>query len=192
MNSIVPRALIERHRDINVQDEWYSSVYVDFTRYMKQRGVHVERIYFSGFGSQGDGACFEGHIEDWGKYLWSINVPDPTLAKAADKNWTFSWTHDGRYYHYNSVNFDDSGVYFPDSPWYTKGDEGDELRHSVWMANIQQHDLLGLCEDIKDNLKKHMQQLYRNLEEEYDYLTSDEEVSDSIIGNDLLTEDEEN
>lgn len=187
MNPSIPKELIAKHREINIHDDWYGSVYEFFTEAMADIGVHAERIYFSGFSCQGDGACFEGHINDWGKYLCSIGVTDPILIETANKNWTFSWLHRGRYCHHKSVSFDDGGVYFPDSPYAE-----DDLRHDVWMANIQQHDLLQLCSSITEDLEWHMQKLYRSLEEDYYYLISDEAVAESIIDNNLLTEVEEN
>lgn len=187
MKQIVSKELIDKHREINIHDEWYEHEYADFTAAMEEIGVHVERIYFSGFWSQGDGACFEGHIEDWGKYLCSIGVTDPILIKEANDGWTFSWTQRGRYYHHKSVNFDDSGVYFPPSPY-----SEDDLRHDVWTAVMNTYDLLKLCDDIREDLEGHMKKLYRSLEEDYNYLTSDECVRESIIDNDLLTEAEEN
>jgi hypothetical protein len=187
MTTTVPAALIRRHREINIHDDWHEGVYEDFTKRMSKIGVHVRNIYYSGFSSQGDGACFEGHIEDWGKYLYSIGEANSILAATANDHWAFCWTHTGRYYHHKSVSFDDSGVYFPESPYAE-----DDLRHDVWMANMMQCDLLRLSSDITEDLERHMKALYRQLEEEYEELTSDDTVAESIIANDLLTEEEDN
>ena len=40
--------------------EWWDSVYDYQKERAKERGMHIEGIYFSGFASQGDGACWKG------------------------------------------------------------------------------------------------------------------------------------
>ncbi|MEI2421404.1 hypothetical protein V6O07_14115, partial [Arthrospira platensis SPKY2] len=63
-------ALIEAHRYINVEYyDWYEYEYEFFKKDMAEVGVEVRKIYFSGFGSQGDGACFEGTFTTALKYL---------------------------------------------------------------------------------------------------------------------------
>ena len=62
------------YRDIALDDDWHEFVYEDFERICAILGVRLKtdsvrlfgggtrqkpRIYFSGFASQGDGACFE-------------------------------------------------------------------------------------------------------------------------------------
>ena len=55
--------LLEANRDVNVQFDWWTSTYESFVEDCRAIGIEVdpERIHFSGFWSQGDGACFEGH-----------------------------------------------------------------------------------------------------------------------------------
>lgn len=40
--------------------DWWEYIYEDAIAIGKILGIEIERIYFSGFGSQGDGACFDG------------------------------------------------------------------------------------------------------------------------------------
>ena len=40
--------------------DWWDSVYEDAETVGALMGIDIDRIYFSGFSSQGDGACFEG------------------------------------------------------------------------------------------------------------------------------------
>jgi hypothetical protein len=192
--------LIDKYRDVYVDyDNWSHNVQSDFKERMRAIGIDVDRIYYSGFWSQGDGAMFEGRIEDWGKYLGHLGYDDPILIDAAVENWHYKWTHSGHYYHEYSVSYDD-GVFPPENP-YTSGywggrdiPEEEQFRGAVWDAAIERHDLLALTEQIQDDLRDHMRDLYRELEKEYDYLTSDEAVIEWMAANDIdeneLTEQE--
>ena len=54
-------SLLEKYRYINVEfDKWWDCVESDFKEDMLLVGIDVDRIFFSGFSSQGDGACFVG------------------------------------------------------------------------------------------------------------------------------------
>jgi hypothetical protein len=74
------------------------------------------------------------------------------------------------------------------SPW-----DADDIRTKAWLALLQQVDYDKLEEDVQEAFRDHMRDLYKRLEEEYDYLTSYEVVWESIRANGLdeeLTEEE--
>lgn len=50
--------VIDKHRDINVDFEWWDFIYEDFKEHNDEY-FDIDKIYFSGFWSQGDGAMFE-------------------------------------------------------------------------------------------------------------------------------------
>src|SRR5919202_1250224 len=59
----VQKKVVERERYINVDDAyWYELIIEDWTEELERRGFEQVKILFSGFGSQGDGACFETRI----------------------------------------------------------------------------------------------------------------------------------
>jgi elongation factor P hydroxylase len=59
----VQKKVVERERSINVEDSyWYEPIIEDWTEELQQRGFEQVKILFCGFGSQGDGACFEARI----------------------------------------------------------------------------------------------------------------------------------
>ena len=59
----VQRKVVERERFINIDDSyWYEPIISDWTEQLDNLGFQNTRILFSGFGSQGDGACFEARI----------------------------------------------------------------------------------------------------------------------------------
>ena len=190
--------MIEKYRTINVDfDDWSTWTQDGFKERMEAIGIYVDRIYWSGFWSQGDGAMFEGWVQDWGKYLTHLGYTDDTLIETAINCWTFSWKQSGHYYHENSVSFDD-GIYLPDNPytnWKVEDTDEDRFRASVWESVMAQHDLLQLSEAIQEDLKDAMRDLYRALEDEYDSLTDDESVVEAMRANDIdpneLTDEEE-
>lgn len=51
-------ALIEKHRGINVDCDWWDCVYDDSKEVCAAFGIDIDDIAFSGFYSQGDGASF--------------------------------------------------------------------------------------------------------------------------------------
>lgn len=183
--------LIDKYRAVNVEfDDWYLHVYEVFKERLDNIGVFVDKIYFSGFWSQGDGAMFEGWVKDWDKYLTHLGYTDPILIDCAINNWAYRWTHSGHYYHEYSVSYDDN-IHHPENP-YTSGyyggrdiPEEDQFRGAVWDATLEQHDLLALSEKIQEDLRDHMRDLYRELEAEHDYLTSDEAVIEWMEANDI-------
>lgn len=57
--------VVENHRDINVDHEWYEAEIEWFKDEMKIKGYVVEDVSFSGFYSQGDGALWIGAVRLW-------------------------------------------------------------------------------------------------------------------------------
>lgn len=171
-------ALLEKHRD-NLQYEWWDSVYDMFREDMKEIGVRVDNIYFSGFWSQGDGACFEGHISDWSKFLPAVGMSE-LVEEARGNDISLSWIHRGRYYHEYSVSFD------VDDLWISNPYDEDEdlLRFAAWDAtNPEGGQIYERRGEIIEFLRDRMRQLYSDLEDEYDYLTGDEATTAYILDN---------
>lgn len=190
----IPKELIDKHRDINVHDNWYDHVYEEFKDDMGNIGIHVDEIYFSGFWSQGDGACFDGYVDDWIKFLPTIGHKHPVLLEFAKAQWQWSTYHRGLYTNSGSVYHDDE----TEDP-YTYGDDelfieyytphpDCELRSKAWLAVLKTFDYDQIRNDIKEELTSHMDDFYSRLENEYEYLTSDEQVAETIIANDLYKE----
>ena len=190
------RALIERYRDINTDYDWWGSVYDTFPRKMQTIGVEVDEMYFSGFWSQGDGACFDGYVREWHKFLPSVD-PDynnPVLIAHASAFFRFACKHRG---HYNSVSYD-ADLPLPESSIDTRFAEDyspyplDDLRTAAWLAVLNRYDPAKLEVYFREAFTGHMQNLYDLLESEYDYLTSDEAVWETIVANELHLDEEGN
>ena len=136
-------------------------------------------IYFSGFWSQGDGACFEGsyrYKKGAAKAIRKEAPEDKELHRIADAlqavqrrhfyKLRATTSHRGRYYHSGCMSVD---VEHYDDPYRDISDAEDEVTQ--------------LMRDFAD-------WIYDQLQKEYDYQTSDEQVAESIIANEYeFTED---
>lgn len=146
--------------------EWYEHVYTDATDCLALAGFEVEKIWFSGFASQGDGACFDG---TWNaaraqpvkamkahapmdKALHRIAAEMRRIAKS-DKNAFMRVRHSGHYYHSGCTSFEID-------------------------ARTQELD-----ESIREAARSAMDWIYRQLEAEYEYQSADEQVDDNIRAN---------
>lgn len=177
--------LIEKYRDINVDHDWWVCVEADFEEDMKAKGIDVTRIYFTGFCSQGDGACFVGSLQDPKTYL-DLHHADqfPMIRKLLDHGGSVyaGCSHSGRYYHENCTNFSFSID--------TLGDVVDcptEFHEQIveaWDAKLND-EVQEFETALTDQWRVYMRELYGNLEAEYDYLTSDEAVWETIEANEL-------
>lgn len=191
--------LIEKYRDINAYDNWYDSIYESFRDDMLLHGIKVDEIHFSGFWSQGDGACFEGSVYDWEVFLQSIGYNNPALIQLSADSWFTKVSHKGHYYHENCTSFDHD--------WHLPKPDGnlddelfidyysrylpDDVRGMVWLSMLKTVDYDKLMEAVEDAFRDHMRTLYRTLEAEYEYLTSDEAVWEAIVANELDTQPQE-
>lgn len=152
--------------------EWYDSVYEWATTAGKLMGVDVDKIYFSGFSSQGDGACFEGDYQYVKGSVKAIETEFPTnkeLQNIAFKLYTLQRknfyqltalvNHSGYYYHEMCTRINVGTK----EDTYFSGDTEDEL---------------------KDILRDFMRWLYSSLEREYNFLMSDENIKEHLLCND--------
>jgi len=179
--------LLETHRYINVDhDHWWDCVYADFTEDMREVGIDVRRMYFSGFCSQGDGACFEGGFANIKTYLDKHHVDQyPMIRKLLQHDGSVyaDSSHTGHYYHSNSV---------------TISVEASERFYHVLECPTEFHEqiadqwdvlldieLIDFEREVAEQWRTYMDDLYRRLEAEYDYLTSDEAVWETIEANEM-------
>lgn len=186
--------LIDKYRDINTQHDWWDCVYESFKEDMAAIGIRVDEIYFSGFWNQGDGACFEGCVTNWELFINSLGHTNPHLIAVANAHWTFSTKHNhNHYYHENTVYFFDDSISLPsgadDAEWaHYNLEQEEELRKAVALAQLAQFQ--GIQADFMEAFKDHMRTLYRRLEEDYDHLTSDDAVWETLEANDLINDEE--
>jgi len=178
----------EWYRDGAFDYDWYNFVYEDFEHICAILGIHLKtrtvglmgggtrqkhRVWFTGFYSQGDGACFEGY------YSYAKGAPaairsyapaDKALHRVADNLQSIQrrnfyqlraeTTQRGLYYHANCMEVSATR----DSPtWQDMTSDAEEI----------------LTATLRDLAKW----LYRQLQREYELLSSDEVIDESIEAN---------
>lgn len=171
--------------------DWWDYEYECFREDMKAKGIDVECMYFSGFWSQGDGACFAGGFDDVRLFIDSHFKPDeyPMIRKLLGEGGSvlLSVKQSGHYYHENCTSFSfdadtlENVMSIP-TDFHKQVVESMDEKLSTEVADFESASI--------EIFKNHMRDLYRRLEAEYDYLTSDEAVSEAVIANDLNDEDE--
>jgi hypothetical protein len=182
-------ALLEKYRYINVEhNNWWDCVESDFIEDMKQVGIQVDKTYFSGFWSQGDGACFVGSLDNALTYLNHHHVDQfPMLRKLIEMGgsvWATS-EHRGRYYHSSSVSINAEC-----DPFWQCANPKSELQEAViqrWDDMVDK-EIVDFEAALAEQWRTYMNDLYTKLEEEHDYLTSDDAVWDTLDANDLIEE----
>jgi hypothetical protein len=165
---------IDEYRQCSLDDEWYEGTVEKWKESASLIGIDIDNIYFSGFYSQGDGACFTGSYQykkGWKKSLEKAtgggelyknlkNIGEQLQAEQKKHFYDISAVieHTGRYSHENSV---------------TISVEPGEIRYSFCDNHTE--------ENVADALRELMQDIYSSLREEYEYLTSDEYVGEVLI-----------
>jgi hypothetical protein len=174
--------VIEKHRGTNVDFDWWDFIYEDF----KERNDEyfgIDKIYFSGFWSQGDGAMFEyTSISDRLKDIFIDGLDLSPMRKGWLRNnvsVSGKGVQRGLYYHKKSCEHSiywevDNGDLYWDRPLYQ------------WIESFA-NDFENFIEELYVNL---CTDLYSTLEKEYTHLTSDESILESLEINEYeFTED---
>lgn len=172
--------------------DWYRSlidgkeisepVYEDFLQICEILGIEIKNtgrpcIWWSGFSSQGDGACFEGTYQgkkDAPSEIRKYAPLDEKLHRIADAlhtdfvepydgTGTVLISHRGKYYHAYTMRFEAGN-------W--EGSDGEI--HEVSMER---------CKTVAEQMVNFANWLYRHLSDQNDYLNSAEAVEENIRAN---------
>lgn len=185
--------LLEKHRYTNVNfDDWWDGVYEDFKRDMAAVGINVNHIYFSGFGSQGDGACFSGSFFNAERYLDHHHKGQyPMIHKLLEHGGGVyaECKHRGSYCHeYCTVfNVETSEQFYHLIECPT---EFHEQIVDQW-DRLLDDEIADFAKDVVEQWRTYMQDLYRRLADEHDYLTGDEAVWETIEANEWDQDEED-
>jgi len=166
--------VIETYRDINTDDfsHWYINTYDDFQNSDNGYFSGIDDIHFTGFWSQGDGASFDTADIDWKGYVKEFKEIYPTL---------FAWGHSieldisicknsyATHYCHSNTRYISIESDMPEKLDYVDSPANKELNRleDAFTAIYR-----GLCND-----------LYRKLQSDYEYHTSDEAVKETLINN---------
>lgn len=162
--------------------EWWDFVYDDAKACAKIIGIDIDNIYFSGFSSQGDGACFTGEyiyakgaakaIRDYAPMDKELHRIADELQKIQSRNFYALYAevkHFGRHHHSGSM-----AVQVVNSK-ASRGGANDDAHYT-----------------IKELMRDFADWVYMSLEREYDYLMSDEAVDESILSNEYTFDENGN
>jgi len=152
--------------------EWWDYVFDMAKAAGECLGIDVDRIYFSGFGGQGDGACFEGtysYNKGWRKAL-KKEFGGEQLAELEKIGSALQAVQSSAFYKL-SANVRQSGHYMHSGCTYINVDHED--RHATDDED----------EGIQEALRDFMDWIYRRLEAEFDWIMSDEQVDEAILAN---------
>jgi hypothetical protein len=177
---------IEKNRDINtgMGDDWWSMTYDDWTEKLESLGYRDIDICFSGFWSQGDGASFTGNVDTllWievndtaGKYKRIYNLLKANRIEVDDNRIIRDrWT--------NHVHWNTTSLYF-------------EIEY-YFGACLDYKNIDALTDQLESDIFEHHvdlnKEIYRSLEETYDYLKSDQAVVDTLAANEYDFDSEGN
>ena len=162
-------------------DSWWSECVIDDAKEIgKLMGIDIDEVYWSGFWSQGDGACFTGSYSyakgavkalkadyggDWIKEPLRIAAELQRIQKKYFYKLNSSIKHRGTYCHEMTMSFE---------IWHDDGD-------------MNRYDCRGAREDdeeaLKDALRDFARWIYSYLEKEYEYHSSEEAVSEMCAAN---------
>jgi hypothetical protein len=177
--------LIEKYRDINVDwNDWHEWVIEQFKEDMAAIGIDVNRVHFTGFWSQGDGACFDGKAV-FPKFMDNFGADKyPMIRKLLGLGGTayFGTKHRGHYYHENCVEYS-----YEIEAFEQVMDSHSEFQGEVIKVFQEQLDIEAeqFEEDALEFFKDKMREVYSNLRKAYEYDTEDEQVWETIVANDL-------
>ena len=175
----------DHYRAQGVRDQWWDFVYEDAVRVANIHGISITEksgpspaIYFSGFSSQGDGACFQGGYtpkpgNETTEGIRSECPQDEELHRIADalallqvsarvqhgQRIEANITTSGSYCHSGTMNVDAT---------YTEGDSPDPE----------------IAEELQQLIRDFADWIYARLEDEYDWLNSNEHIDEALLDGD--------
>jgi hypothetical protein len=162
---------IEQWQEHGMDYEWYDCIYSHVKEIGNLLGIEIDNIYFSGFHSQGDGACFTGYysfrrgavkaVKEYApqdKELHQIAQDLHAINAKCFYNLSAHVKHGGHRSHasYTVINVEDSRYYRPT----------EEAKDA-----------------LSEVLRDFMHWIYRLLEKEYEYQTSPEYIAEMFMAN---------
>jgi hypothetical protein len=198
------QSFIDAHREINVKHEWWEYVYDDFKAVCHILGIELNNNEpsFSGFWSQGDGASWTGRYRacamDPKAYA---PVPTYDLAPARMREYA---PQDEELHHIADELCMLGRIYYPAYSSVTRSSYtryvhnntmiiGDTEPYDEWDAADERFDEAvteALEEALLTQFRALAHWLYVTLESEYEYLTGDEAVVETLEANEIKEEEE--
>ena len=188
--------LIDKHRHINVEHDWWDSVYDDFRQICEIIGIALNKDEpkSTGFWSQGDGASFTGQYRAYTQWGYAGNSPTLYSETAPAKIREYA-PEDEELHRIADELCMLSRVYFPLHISISRLRRSSYVHEQMMDCYVEpmDGDPDGWAEEIHAYVQEQgtllmrdlARWLYLTLEKEYDYLTSDEAVWEAIQANEL-------
>lgn len=154
---------IEDNRNINTDYDWFEPMFEGFREKLDAVGFYDSEIFFSGFWSQGDGACFDAKIN---ALQFAETTNEKRVANLIDagilEGFTIEKTSFANHYSHEKTRYVD-----------------------VWREDRKNIDdvLVSLCEKIEAKRLELSREIYIDLNKAYEELQSDEFISETLIAN---------
>lgn len=168
--------------DINVDSQWWHEHIVEhWEERLNKIGFYNPKVYFSGFYSQGDGACFSAGIEItvdlFEQFVKQLHDKELLKMISKHKNWFFDFLTENC--NFNIEKTDLANRYSHKKTRYIAGHiENDTIKSGYLEQCFDQ--FLAFIEDVRLEM---CQEIYSELQQEYKDLTSDAAIIETIDGN---------
>lgn len=178
--------------------EWWEGAYEMAIEDGKEKGFYIDKIFFSGFHSQGDGASWTGQVDvrQWlethekdsiGLSAWCQLVQEDIISKHVKVE-----ANNAHYCHESTMNFSDveDNCEFTDDeamqlPSIFKGMSiATVFDLIVNDPDCQYKDVDGITNAITESGRGYAVEIYSMLKQEYEYLCSEEMMIDHFDAND--------
>ena len=183
--------------------DWWDSAYETAKEDGQAKGFDIDDIRFSGFWSQGDGASWTGRV-DLPTFI-ELNLDERSAWYGEDvillELWRNGWI-EGKWLEINVSNYHychSGGMRAgdnPDIPLYSLDEDDIAVLAEGVMAGasvVQLHGSFDVgtrvsewCDEALIQAKAFADDIYKKLEQEYDYLTGDEGVAETCDANEYL------
>lgn len=169
----VRNTVIEEYRDILVEHDWWEPIYEGFREDMRELGLEGE-LYFSGFYSQGDGACFVSETVDTDLLVRTLyesgyDIPEDALLYSGDYSIRISKVHASFANQYSHEYTIEAVAYLSDD-----NDRIDDYtRGKVEMV-------------VTDWIRSECKRVYKNLELYHAELVTDDAILETIRDNNWM------
>lgn len=186
--------IINKYRHFNVEHDWWDYIYEDFVEYVEEKGISTTTndMNFSGFWSQGDGACYAGtiHSSDMKRFMDAHDLSEQYesayfFAQLEQLYVTINRTG-SHYCHSHTMRVSLVDDFADDFGEGSLRSEVYQVMEKDFVTNFD-----SLEKHIEEICRGYADELYKRLEDEYDYLTSDEVVIEALEANGIFEQPNE-
>lgn len=200
-----------REQYINSLDyEWWDCVYEDAIENGKELGFYIDKIYFSGFWSQGDGASWEGQVDvgQWLKTHTEDSIGLTAWVELINNNWASKHikvsSKNNHYSHSGTMSFDHWEIFINLN--YEPEDNllgafgGSSILQDMPVATVMDlimadpHTKLkredDVAEAIAESARDYADEIYKKLQKEYEWLCSELVMVEHFEANDINFDEE--